>query len=178
MASAGGSRESCSGSFESMAIEPCTVHCGTAPALRAVRSANVSTPFAGTASYYARYRPPYPDALLADLRLRAATTGHGTLLDLACGPGRVAIPMAAHFGRVLAVDAEAEMVAVGTAAAQRRGAANVSWLIARAEDLRIARGSIELITIGEAFHRLDQPQCPPTGAGVAGTGWLAGDPRR
>lgn len=131
-------------------------HFATAPAMRKARSADVVTPFTGTAAYCARYRPPYPDQLLADLRARAGTTGHGTLLDLACGPGRVAIPMAPHFGQVLAIDAEAEMIAVGEAAAQQRGIANVGWRVTRAEDLQLASGSIELITIGEAFHRLDQ----------------------
>ncbi len=53
--------------------------------------------FVGTARYYARYRPPYPEEFLADLRSLAETTGHGSLLDLACGPGRVAIPMAPLF---------------------------------------------------------------------------------
>ena len=77
--------------------------------------------FAGTAAYYAQYRPPYPDALLAELRSRVKTTGSGALLDLACGPGRVAIPLAQHFNTVLAVDAEAEMIAVGKRQAAARG---------------------------------------------------------
>ena len=114
------------------------------------------TAFAGTASYYARYRPPYPDELLADLRARAGTTGHGSLLDLACGPGRVAIPMAPHFESVLAVDVEPEMIAVAESEASRCGVANIAWRVGRAEDLRLPDGSVELITIGEAFHRLDQ----------------------
>ncbi|HZR81733.1 MAG TPA: class I SAM-dependent methyltransferase [Candidatus Binatia bacterium] len=114
-----------------------------------------SRPFAGTAIDYARYRPPYPDAFLADLRARAETSGRGSLLDLACGPGRVAIPMAPHFSSVLAVDVEPDMIAVGEAEARRRGAGNISWLVERAESLALPPRSIELITIGEAFHRLD-----------------------
>ena len=56
---------------------------------------NAPTAFTGTAAYYARYRPPYPEQFLLDLRARANTSGRGALLDVACGPGRVAIPMAA-----------------------------------------------------------------------------------
>jgi SAM-dependent methyltransferase len=119
---------------------------------------NPSAPaaFAGTATYYIRYRPPYPDEFLSDLRSHAKTTGYGSLLDLACGPGRVAIPMAPYFKSVLAVDVEAEMIAVGEREASRRGVTNIAWLVERAEDLQLPARSLELITIGEAFHRLDQ----------------------
>jgi SAM-dependent methyltransferase len=115
-----------------------------------------STAFTGTAHDYLRYRPPYPDAFLADLRARAHTTGRGTLLDLACGPGRVALPMAPYFERVLAVDIEPEMIDVGRREAMQRELSNVDWQVAPAEDLELPAGSIELVTIGEAFHRLDQ----------------------
>src|SRR6266542_2968487 len=47
--------------------------------------------FAGTATYYLRYRVPYPEALLLDLVERTGVTGEGRVLDLACGPGRVAL---------------------------------------------------------------------------------------
>lgn len=114
------------------------------------------TAFAGTATYYARYRPPYPDKFLSDLRSHAKTTGYGALLDLASGPGRVAIPMAPYFNNVLAVDVERAMIAVGGEEAGRRGVTNIAWLVKRAEDLQLPARSLELITIGEAFHRLDQ----------------------
>jgi hypothetical protein len=64
--------------------------------------------------------------------------------------------MAPYFNRVLAVDVEAEMIAVGEQEASRRGVANIAWRVERAEDLQLAARSLELITIGEAFHRLDQ----------------------
>lgn len=113
--------------------------------------------FAGTARAYARYRPPYPAAMLDDLRARAGVSGGGTLLDLGCGPGRVAIPLAPHFRHVRAVDPEPEMIAVGREEAGRLGLDRIEWQIARAEDLDVPAGSIELITFGESFHRVDQP---------------------
>ena len=112
--------------------------------------------FSGTAPFYASYRPPYPEELLARLRLAARTTGNGVLLDLACGPGRVAIPMASHFRRVVAVDVEPEMIAVGQELATRSGATNIDWRVSPAEQVELSAASIELVTIGEAFHRLDQ----------------------
>jgi SAM-dependent methyltransferase len=113
--------------------------------------------FAGTATYYARYRVPYPEGLLQDLVERASITGMARLLDLACGPGRIALALAALFQEVWAIDLEPEMIAVGQQEAARRGVNNITWMVGRAEDLAAPPASFALITIGEAFHRLDQP---------------------
>jgi SAM-dependent methyltransferase len=112
--------------------------------------------FAGTAEYYLRYRLPYPRAMLDDLCARAGVTGRGRLLDLACGPGRIALDLAPRFSDVWALDLEPQMIAVGQAEAARRGLSNIRWRVGRAEDLDAPAGGFELITIGEAFHRLDQ----------------------
>jgi SAM-dependent methyltransferase len=112
--------------------------------------------FAGTARAYLRYRPPYPRALLDYLLANVGAPRSGALLDLACGPGRVALDLAGAFGTVWAIDLEPEMIEVGKADATRRGIGHVAWLVGRAEDLELAPGSVDLITIGEAFHRLDQ----------------------
>lgn len=114
------------------------------------------TVFSGTAEAYASYRPAYPAVLLSHLRNAAGTSGAGVLVDLACGPGRIAIPMAAHFRRVIAIDVEPEMIAVGKQRASRAEVANIDWHVLPAEQLTLAPNSVELVTIGEAFHRLDQ----------------------
>ncbi len=115
-----------------------------------------SNAFAGTAECYLRYRVPYPEELLRDLSKRVGATGDGRLLDLACGPGRVALAMARWFREAWAVDLEPEMIEVGRREAQRRGMSNLRWNVGRAEDLAAPDASFELVTIGEAFHRLDQ----------------------
>jgi len=112
--------------------------------------------FAGTATYYLRYRVPYPEALLLDLVERTGVTGEGRLLDLACGPGRVALALVSLFREVWAIDLEPEMIEVGQKEATQRGMNNVKWMVGKAEELQAAPASFELITIGEAFHRLDQ----------------------
>lgn len=111
--------------------------------------------YRGTAPYYDRYRPPYPKALLDHLRGRLPVTGKGTLLDLACGTGQVALPLAAHFAEVWAVDQEPELVAYGRSKAEAEGVDNIAWLAAAAEQVEL-EGGFELITIGNAFHRLDR----------------------
>jgi len=114
--------------------------------------------FAGTAEVYLRYRPPYPRALLTDLIERAGVRGDARLLDLACGPGRVALALAAAFESVWAVDLEPEMIEAGRREAARLGVGNLTWVVGPAEDLAAPSGVFDLITIGEAFHRLDQPR--------------------
>jgi SAM-dependent methyltransferase len=116
--------------------------------------------FAGTAEAYARWRPPYPAAMLAEL-LRQAGIGPGIgagarLLDLATGPGRIALALADRFAEVWALDLEPEMIAVARAAAAQRGIANINFSVGPAEALEAPERHFDLITIGEAFHRLDQ----------------------
>jgi len=114
--------------------------------------------FAGLADDYVRYRLPYPRALLEELMAEARLPAKPRLLDLACGPGRLTLAIADRFAEVLAVDQEPDMVAAGRREAARLGVANVSWLVGRAEDLEAPASGFDLVTIGEAFHRLDRPR--------------------
>lgn len=110
--------------------------------------------YAGTAEYYERFRPRYPDVMLAEVRERVGVGG--TLVDLACGTGQIAVPLAPYFDRVLAVDLEPEMVDMGREVADQAGIVNIRWQVGRAEYLVLDAGSVDLLTIGTAFHRLDR----------------------
>jgi ubiquinone/menaquinone biosynthesis C-methylase UbiE len=110
--------------------------------------------FRGTAGFYDRYRLPYPQAMLADLVQRAKVSGHGRLLDLACGTGQLAFPLRRWFpAGVWAVDQEPDMVDMVRAKA---GAGEVRAVVSSAESLEAEPGSFELAVIGNAFHRLDR----------------------
>ena len=113
--------------------------------------------FAGTADDYVRYRPPYPRLVLDGLLAEARLPGDARLLDLACGPGRVSLPIADHFTEVWAVDQEPEMIEAGRREAARLGVTNVRWCVGRAETFDAPAATFDLVTIGEAFHRLDRP---------------------
>jgi SAM-dependent methyltransferase len=112
--------------------------------------------FRGAAEVYARYRPPYPPELLVRLLARTGVEPGAVLVDLATGPGRIALDLAPSFERVIAIDVEPEMITVARRRASERGIENIDWHVGRAEDLEVAPGSVTLVTIGEAFHRLDQ----------------------
>jgi len=109
--------------------------------------------YRGAAGYYDRFRLPYPDAMIADLARRAAPSGHGGLLDLACGTGQLAFPLRGWFADVWAVDAEPDMTEVVRAKAAA-AATRIRTVTVSAEELRARPGSFELIVIGNAFHRL------------------------
>lgn len=111
--------------------------------------------YRGTAAYYDRYRLPYPDAMIADLVGRVAPSGRGRLLDLACGTGQLAFPLAPWFAEVWAVDSEPDMIDRVRAKATAAGlGATIKATVVAAEELRAEPGSCELVIIGNAFHRL------------------------
>jgi SAM-dependent methyltransferase len=112
--------------------------------------------YRGTAWYYEKYRPPYPEAMIADLAGRAGVSGRGRLLDLACGTGQLAFPLRRWFREVWAVDQEPDMVDAVRAKAAAAGAGEVRPVLADAATLDAEPGYFELAAVGTAFHRFDR----------------------
>jgi SAM-dependent methyltransferase len=115
--------------------------------------------FAGTAWYYARYRPPYPPGVFEAIDRAVRIDGTGTLLDLGAGTGIVAAALAPRFERVVAVDVNPEMVDAGRDLLESRGVRNIEWHVLPAEAIdTLDRGPYRLVTIGSAFHWMDRPK--------------------
>lgn len=144
--------------------------------------------FAGAAPYYARYRTPYPLALIDDLVAHYRLNGTGRLLDLGCGPGTLTLPLAPHFASVLALDINAGMIEEGRRIAAAFGAfreRDIEWRVMPAEEISPALGTFRLVTCGSSFHWMDRdlvlerikPLLEP-GCGVAmaggGAAWWGG----
>jgi ubiquinone/menaquinone biosynthesis C-methylase UbiE len=110
--------------------------------------------YVGAGEDYQRYRPAYPARLLDRLTEAAGANGHGQLVDLACGTGLVAVGLAGRFQHVLAVDQEPDMVRVGRLRAERYGLSNIDWRVGAVEALTLPAGTFDLVTAGNAFHRL------------------------
>jgi len=111
--------------------------------------------YRGTAVYYDRYRPPYPDALMDDLVLRTAADGTGRLLDLACGTGQVSFALSGRFAEIWAVDQEPDMIGlVRQKAAAIAAPPRFEFCTVAAENLAAPEDWFDLVVIGNAFHRL------------------------
>ncbi len=134
--------------------------------------------FAGTAYYYARYRAPYPPELITHIVSHFELDGTGRLLDVGCGPGTLTLPLARYFESVLALDVNAEMIALGQ---KLSTADNVIWQVMHAEDISAELGTFRLVTCGSSFHWMDRDlvlarvrEMLEPGRGIALTGGVAG----
>jgi len=113
--------------------------------------------FASTAPYYARYRAGYPPEFFAYLIDRLALDGTQTVLDLGCGTGQIAIPLAPHVARVIAVDPAPSMLAEGRRAAADRSVGNIYWHQGDARHLdALDLPTLDLVTMGASFHWTDR----------------------
>jgi SAM-dependent methyltransferase len=98
------------------------------------------------------YRPPYPAEifpLLADL----ITDAPRHVLDVGCGTGYVARPLAPLVDRVDAVDPAGAMIAAGRQA-PGGDAPNLRWIVGYAEDAPLDP-PYALITAGASLHWMD-----------------------
>jgi SAM-dependent methyltransferase len=117
-----------------------------------------TSPFAGTARYYDRCRPPHAPAAF-DFIVETYDLGGGArVLDLGCGLGSIAIPLSHRVAEVLAVDPDADMIAEGRRLAASKGRGNIRWLQSRAEDVPLGEGPFQVATIGQAFHWMDRDE--------------------
>jgi trans-aconitate methyltransferase len=110
------------------------------------------TLFASAAAYYARYRTPYPQALVDDIVSHFGLDGTGRLLDLGCGPGSLTFRLAPHVAEVVAIDADPGMIEE----ARKADAGNVDWRVGRAEDVSPELGKFRLVTFAQSFHWMQQ----------------------
>jgi len=112
--------------------------------------------YEGTAWYYSRYRPKYPPSLVSLLREHFRLDGSGSLLDLGCGPGPVAIALAHLFEEVLAMDPDDGMRAEGERIARERGIGNIDWRFGGSKYLSPSLRPFRLVTMGNSFHWMDR----------------------
>lgn len=117
---------------------------------------NAADLFATAVPYYARYRPGYPDAFFDELRLRFGLDGTQRVLDIGCGTGLIAIPLAPHAGQVVAIDPQPEMLAYARAAAAHAKAGNIAWRQGEAAQLARFGAGATLAIFGASFHWVDR----------------------
>ncbi len=111
--------------------------------------------FTGAASYYATYRPWYPEEMFAFLRQYCTLDGKGSLLDLGCGTGQILLPFAKDFEEVVGLDIEPEMLAEAKKEADKRGVKNARWIHGKAENISEKTGTFKLVTAGASLHWME-----------------------
>ncbi len=109
------------------------------------------------ADYYHRYRRGYPSEVFDVLADVFGLTADDVAVDLGCGTGQVALPLAGRVRAVVGVDPEPDMLAHGRRAAAEQGLANLSWVVGTDADVPALRaalgdGSVGVVTIGQALH--------------------------
>jgi SAM-dependent methyltransferase len=117
------------------------------------------TIYQGTATYYARGRPPYARTLAATLAAELQLDGGGRLLDVGCGPGILTVELAELFDQAIGLDPDAEMLAEAARRAAEAGITNIRWVQARGEDIpALELATFRLVTFGQSFHWTDGEQ--------------------
>jgi SAM-dependent methyltransferase len=106
-----------------------------------------TNPFATEAARYAHLRPTYPEELFAFLSTTVAS--RETAWDCATGNGQAATHLAGYFGRVIATDESAEMLA------QAPRNPRIEYRVAEAEDSGIDDRSVDLVAVASAIHWFD-----------------------
>ncbi|HCA87792.1 MAG TPA: SAM-dependent methyltransferase [Streptomyces sp.] len=110
------------------------------------------------AEYYARFRRGYPDQVLDTLQEFFALTTDDTVLDLGCGTGQLAIPLASRVRSVIGMDPEPDMLRHARASAVDRKIDNVIWVLGADHDISAlgtlleGRPSLAMTVVGQALH--------------------------
>lgn len=112
--------------------------------------------FKGAAWYYSRYRTKYPDKFFKEAAKEFSVGGKGRLLDLGCGTGQLAIPLAPYFKEVIAVDPEPQMLREGKRLGKISKIKNIKWVRGFAEKIAPKLGKFTLVTMGRSFHWMDR----------------------
>ena len=115
--------------------------------------------FGQQAEQYAKFRPQYPqdlyDALFRFTEVAAMASGvpssdcRHLAIDVACGSGQMALPIAEKYDKVLAFDSSPEQLK------HAPQVANIEFSVATAEEIPVETDAADLVTVGQSLHWLD-----------------------
>ncbi|MFJ9896044.1 class I SAM-dependent methyltransferase [Streptomyces sp. NPDC091280] len=118
----------------------------------------MSVGFSGeVAEYYAKYRRGYPPPVVEALRAAFALDTDDVVLDLGCGTGQLAVPLAAQVRSVIGMDPEPDMLRLAEETAAGQGVRNATWVLGADSDVPalgalLGPGSLAMTVIGQALH--------------------------
>ena len=103
--------------------------------------------FSKQSTFYARFRPDYPDELFQ--YLASLTPENELAWDCGTGSGQAAVGLSSYFDKVIATDASSQQIA------NAKKAPNIEYRSARAEASGLVANSVDLITVAQALHWFD-----------------------
>jgi SAM-dependent methyltransferase len=109
------------------------------------------------AEFYHAYRHGYPAAVTDALAGAFGLDAEDLVVDLGCGTGQLALPLAPRVRAVIGMDPEPDMLRRARQAARDAGVSNVNWMLGADADLpalRVLLGdrSVAMVSIGQALH--------------------------
>lgn len=110
------------------------------------------------AGFYQRYRRGYPAEVIDGLVEAFGLTQDDVVVDLGCGTGQLALPLADRVRTVIGMDPEPDMLAEARRVAA--GRSNLSWMVGSDADVSVlstllGKESLGAVTIGQALHWMD-----------------------
>lgn len=106
---------------------------------------------------YAAYRPGFPPSFYQRLDALAPIRGSRSL-DLATGPGTIALELGARGSAVIGIDVSARQIATAERlATQRHLDGTVQFSVASAEHTGLHANAFDVVTAGQCWHWLDAP---------------------
>lgn len=115
--------------------------------------ADTFSQYSRTVEYYSRYRPHYPQALIAWLKAECALSSAQVIADIGSGTGQMTELFLQHGNPVYAIEPNADMRRV--AEQELHAYPRLTSLGATAEATTLPAHSVHLITVGNAFHWFD-----------------------
>ena len=108
------------------------------------------------ADLYHKYRHGYPAAVIDILADAFGLSADDVVIDLGCGTGQLALPVAERVRAVVGIDPEADMLRRASKAAREADVVNVSWVLGADTDLPslgrlLGGGSVAALTVGQAL---------------------------
>ncbi len=111
--------------------------------------------FASAAAHYIAARPRYAPRLIERLVGELGIDEGSRVLDLGCGPGTLAIPIARYAGTVTGIDPSTEMIAAAARLSALAGVV-VDWRVGSSEAIAADLAPLHLVVMGRSFHWMDR----------------------